>query len=408
MAEFDSLYKCTLGGTGFQLREYGYKEVPIVEDGKGQTGVTLTVTGEGYVEADSAAAFSSALGSASNAFRVAHQSFQLYGLNGELEVTVLAGLCLDGGPFVTFEMMPQSSGSRLVKEFKFTLTAKQAKKSDSDNGDPTNVYKVKVVTGPDGLSQVTVSGELTGPGCADFFNVTVLPKFEHDYPLLYFVPTVTYEGNATDDSATYSLQYTELDEPLPDLILGKAVDGTATESIDVDEQMRKVRVISYDFVCEGDPTLVRDFMRAALKATPFKERYEITSYDHVRIHGELQLLLGANGNALMNWERNLAATERSTNSFDAFEFPGGLPIFVKRPQHGFTYVDSGRAICAGQFMKRPDPLYLTFGADDEYDYEQLNAVEFQTTWKYTYLLDTPIENPSLGKLARPDSPVFLK
>lgn len=407
MAEFDALFRCTLGGTGFQLRDYGYKEEPIVEDKKGQTGVTITVTGEGYVEEADAATFAAALGATASAFRVHGQTFTLYGLYDSVEVTVLAGQCVDGGPYVTFEILPQGSGSRLVKEFKFVLTAKKAI-LDGD-GKPTNAYKIKVVTGPDGLRKVTVSGELKGPGCSAFFETGVLPKFNASYDVVNWVPTISLEVNQTDDDTTYTLEYRELFESLPDPGPGTAVDGTATDSTERDEQMRKVRIITFDMLVVGDPMAVRDFMRGLLGATPFKERFEVTRYDQQRVRGEFQLLTGDGGSDLLNWERSIEAVEQQTDTFTAFAVPGTTPIFVKTPFAGFTYIDSGSAIGAGRSPKPPAPLYNTFGAPHDFTYTDLNSVEKRTSWKYTYLLESPVESPKTfaASLVRPANPEFL-
>jgi hypothetical protein len=210
MGRYDACFSCTLGGSGFQLSDYAYKEEPIVEDGKGQTGIKITVTGEGWVEGDDIASFESNLGAAVGAFQVRGQDFYVFG-NGAgegFEIGILAAACVDGGPFVGFEILPQKSGVMMKKDFRFTVTA--STKPRDGNNTPSNVYKIKVVTGPDDLSKVTVSGELKGAGCDDFFNANVLPKFNATYVLKNWVPTVTYEGNATNDAATYSLDFKEL------------------------------------------------------------------------------------------------------------------------------------------------------------------------------------------------------
>lgn len=412
MAEFDSLLDCTLGTTSFQLVDYAYKEEAVVEEGKGKTGAKITISGEGYVSAASAAAFAAALLATQAGFRSSGQNFYITGLGGNYEVILLAAQCVDGGPHCSFEMLPQGDGAALVKPFRFTLTATTTGNSDPSNTDPTNSYKTTITTRPDGLREVGISGELVGPGCSDFYEDTVLPFFEGLYPVAAWVPLLSFERNQSDDRATYNLRFTELQEAFP--VVGATasiVDGEVTSGDERDEQMRLVRSVSFDFLITGDPIKVRDLMRAALLTTPIRERFEVSRHKETRIRGEFTLLLDVTGKAdgLLNWEQELEVERGERAPLKAETDEVNDPMIYQDQKVETVIVQRGSATGLGKFVKEAPILFPDdMSANPRITYRAANGFEFVTTWEYRYIFSSvpSIDAAVLKGLARPQTPEF--
>lgn len=412
MAAFDSIFKLSIGSSGFQLEDYAYREEPIVKEGTGRTGTRAELSGEGWVEAASAAAFSTALAAAALSFGTSGQNVTVTGLSGVTEVSLLAAQCIDGGPHVAFEMLPQMPESPLVKRFRFNAVAvRNTGVGGGGGGDPANSYSITISTRADGLRQVRIEGELRGAGVSNYFTGTVQPLFDGLYPVNFWVPAREIKFNATDDQASYSLQYTELAEPLPVSASGadRAVDGEVIESTERDEQMRLILVISFDLLIDGDPVKVRDAMRAGLVSPPLSERTAITTHQGVKLTGEFRILRGGNGNDLMDWNQTLETLEESTG-LAALETPVGNPVLYVRERRALVYVQQGRAIGAGRFPKPPDPIYPRENMENEpvIRFEQLNEVEHLTTWEYRFIFETAQVQlaAKLALLRRPAVPTF--
>lgn len=403
-ATFANLLKCSLGTAEFQLADWAYKAEPILKDGQ-RTGTKHTVDGEGWIEGASESILASRIAAAVASFIISGQNFTIWGFGGVAMLELLAAQCSDGGPHVTVEVQKQKPGAMLKKEFKFTVSADQG----GDSTDPnkvTNTYKVATVTRPDGLLVRTVSGELVGKKVGAHFDSIIVPFFNGMAPTPN-VPVIRFDANAADDKATYSIEYSQLAKALPATPAGTTiVEGELVTGKDRDPQMRQVKSISFDFLVEGDPVVVRDLIRATLGVTPFQERFEVTAHKEVRVRGEFVALEAANADDLIGWEQTIERVQGEDTPLKVATWPGIDPLIYRGEKPAVTLVQKGSALGLGKFPKPPAPLFPKDLAEKPRVINaDINAVEKRTEWEYRFVFVSEPTVP-LTSIARPATPVF--
>jgi len=268
MATFDNLFKCSLGGETFQLADYTFKIEPIVDAKVGRTGTKLELTGEGWVEVTDASTWSAALGAASEAFQIDGVDVVIVGPNSQVEAAIYAGTCLLGGPNITLEVLKQSGGAALVKNLRFTA---KGECNANQSKQPEVTLKTKIATRPDGLTIVTITGEIKGQGSSDYMTAVLLPQFQAQYPAAQYVTNYEYTSNAGGDDVTFEATFAQLAEPYPPAGAGNTiVDGDTTTRTERDEQHRLVNTTSYDLLFTGDPGALVDALRPQTPVIPSK------------------------------------------------------------------------------------------------------------------------------------------
>src|SRR3954467_10797634 len=120
MGQFDSLYKCTLGGADFQLSKLKESN-QSVRDGGRETARSITLAGEGWLEGTSGADLATKIAALRTATNTRGQDFTVTGLGGATYLQVLAAQCLNGGPHVDFEI--EDSDTPLVQVIRFSVAA---------------------------------------------------------------------------------------------------------------------------------------------------------------------------------------------------------------------------------------------------------------------------------------------
>lgn len=403
-ATFANLLKCSLGTSEFQLADWAYKAEPILKDGQ-RTGTKHTVEGEGWVEASSESILATRIAAAVASFVISGQNFVVYGHGGVTMLELLAAQCSDGGPHITVEVLKQKPGAALKKDFKFTVVTDQG----GDSTDPnkvTNTYKVQTVTRPDGLKVMTASGELVGKRVGPHFDSIIIPFFDGLAPAPN-VPVIRFDANAADDKATYSIEYSQLASALPVTPAGTTVvEGELVTGKDRDPQMRQTKSISFDFLVDGDPIVVRDTIRATLGVTPFHERFEVTAHKEVRVRGEFVAVEAANADDLIGWEQTVERLQGEDVPLKVATWPGIDPLIYRGEKPAVTLMQKGSALGLGRFPKPPAPLFPNDLAEKPRLVNvDINSVEKRTEWEYRFVF---VSEPkvTLAQLARPLPPVF--
>jgi hypothetical protein len=408
MATFDSILKCSIGGTSFQLLDYSVKEEAQTKEGTGRTGTKVTIQGRGEIEASTTSAFGTAIGSTLAAMRPDGQDVIITGLDNVVEYALLAAQCLDGGPFVSVEIGEQmKEGAALVKPVKFTVNGSNV--SGSGGGTPTkDKYTVETITQPDGLRGITYNGEIHGDGGENYFRNTTLVRLLAQYPAGRWVFSYKFDKNDTDNSVSWSVRFIELVNPLPTSQFGWSVDGEVATRRDRDEQMRFVEETNIDLLVVGDPIALLAFIRRSIAGVILKENFETTKHKEQRLRGSFTTLRGANGNDLLNWEQTLE-TDKEDVPLKTIEYEIMPPVFVQIEKVS-RHVQRGSAIGAGRYPKEPDLIY-----DAKYlegkrrvTFAPLNAVEKKREWSYTFVFRSPpaLTPDLMAKLDRPAQPLF--
>src|SRR5689334_15096148 len=149
MAEFDYLYKVSIGESGFQLTQFSASIEPIVKDRVGQTGARMTITGEGYVDYDN-------LGDATGKMQFPGQDIVVTGLGGQVEASLLAAECIDGGPHIRVELLKDNPAA-MIKGVKFTAIGERG--LDASGGGSSDLKsRSETATRSDKLRAITFTG----------------------------------------------------------------------------------------------------------------------------------------------------------------------------------------------------------------------------------------------------------
>jgi hypothetical protein len=408
MGEFDQLLSLNLGGASFQLDDYGYASEPIVKDGRGRAGTRLRLTCTGWVSVgaeETTADYGAAVVAAVRSFSVSGQNVEVKEFNGALLVQILAAWCVDGGPHVTFSLLPNKDGVGLVKRFSVTVNASTWLDGGGVNPttEPSNAYTIRTTTGPDGLRRVEIVGELLGVDAGGYYRAQVVPTFRRAYPAASWGLSERLEANTAGDKTSYTITFAELVEPYPGAAPDLAVDGEHVDRKERDEQMRLVTRYSYDLLVVGSPQLLLNTIRPK-GVTILRESSEVTHHLGKRLRAEFVVLAGGNGNDLLNFEQSFNEV-RSADVVEVARYAGLKPFLVRTPADVFRYQQRGRAVGLNRFPKPPDPLTLPMTAPPQIQHTQLNGVECETTWQYDYATVDQYA-VRLADLARPATPQF--
>jgi hypothetical protein len=387
MAELDSLFKCTLGSSNFQLEDYSFKSEPVVKQDKGLVGRNITVNGEGWVQADDAGAFAAALQTTALAFEVSGQNFIITGLGGNVEVLIAAARCFDGGPHCGFEMLGQLSEEPLRKKFKFTLSASTVP-GDPEDPEDADSYSMSITTGPDGRRVIARKGNVTGPEALQTYLNITLPSMREAYPWPYWVLNSQYEQSQSDQALklSYTITVSENAGALFGDGLAMGVEGEMTTRVERDEAMRLVRTIAHDYLVTGDPYHLLTIIRPTT-GTILRESFEITSVAEIRLRASFTIIEGIAGSPLLDWQENISFEDNTAETVEGFEYVGTPPILVKGAQKLCRITHSGRAVGCGVYIRARAPFEgLALEAPPRVLYDLVNHIEHETRWEYRYLV----------------------
>ena len=408
-APYENLLNCTLGPDGFQVQSYSVSREPIVDEKYGRTGTRIRAEGIGFIEGTAADNFAAKVKTADLGFDVTGEDFSITGLGGFAEFELTAASCRNGGPHVSFEILPQLDLGPLRKAFKFTLVAESG---------AFHLVKTRTRTGPDGLREVSLSGEISGPGAGATW-ATALTGLAVAYPWPTWVVSYEFEKNPTDDQANYTATAKELAGTLPGVAPNQAVDGSAIEGSDRDEQYRVIRSLSYDLLIKGDPNAVLTAIRP--EGSIFRERTEIQTLGELRVRAQFVFLESAYLNAegqptfLLDFQQELEWTGED-GLVKAIEYPGASPIIIKAgaatPQ---VRVVRGRALGLGRFPKEPAPPVKNgqdwsqfLQAPKRVRHNHVNKWEKETTWEYTFVFAVTPQEITKASLDRPAMPLLYE
>lgn len=412
MGQFDSYLRCTLGGTNFQLQDYSGGATPIVKEGVGRIGLEKRITGEGWIEATTAADFASRLLDAQDKFTVSGEDFRIYGLGDQVTFAITAAECVDGGPHAGFELLGQLDESQCYQKIRFTVSGKTANSGSGDGG--ASLYKERVDLPASGLRRLTRSGEINEPGAVAAFETSILPGFRAANPLPNYIVTHSYEYDQDQRKLKYTLISETAAKPLPASSGVNVTDGRAVRRFSRDEQGRVTVIYDFDLVLDSiNYGPIWDLIRAQVTAKPeliIRESVDFESIRERRLRATFEILYG-DGSDLLNWKQSFELSD-GADTWRIVTHPGTDPILVKNAPSPRLLVQQGSATGVLAWPKAPKPLFPeAMVSEPRVSYEFGNNLERVTSWNYVMaapdLSPLDVQAIELSPLNRPSQPAFV-
>jgi hypothetical protein len=422
MADFDSLHRISLGPATFQLVKYMPKWTPEIKDGVGRTGTIFSMTGEGYIQADTLSAFATALNNVRDAFNVSGQSVVVYGPNNTEEFRINPADCNDQGPHVGLELLDQTDDTAMMRTVRFTVNAKLILK-DAAGGPVAESYRVTEEHASDTTQKVTYAGTLSGPNARAYLISITEPRLRALYDPRVWVENLRFDAGQNDSDIKYTISFEELKQslgtpPLGDVQQANAiVDGLSTYRNTRDDQQRKVEVYGWDLLLSSanDFQNILDVLRRAQHddqgqpKTPLTESVELTGLRQIRLRAEYTYLSSGSGDKLLEWEQTIAV-DIEDPVCASLEYPGIDAVIYRPAQPARGATQSGRARAVGDFPKIPATFF-----DERFLSKRrrptrriVNEVEYEVSWSYEFLFVSGTRQPAewIAALKRPSSPSF--
>jgi hypothetical protein len=407
MAALDAVMRCSIGSASMQLVDYSIARTKNLDEETGLiTGSTVTLEGEGYLEATSASGLTAAIAAFVSAMDAADgQNITIYGLNSTAELVLSAGGCINGGPIVDWQIEKQQSAGQFRKHVSFTATAQTLTGSglDDDGGgggdDPAseNRYKVSTGTGADGRRTVAYEGSLTYPGASAWLIDTFIAGLTDKYPRERWVEKHMIEaagkgdglGGGADDSFDYTVTFEELAEDLPaepDEVT--IYDGEVTQTRQKDSRGPVSFTWTYELLFSGPRSALEAAIRPA--GTIIAETSELSTLKGRRLRASFTTLVGPDAAVadLLEWNRRVESTGTKGHEdpkVKAAEYGLITPQLYWAEQMAYTAVETGRATGL-RFVEAPSPIFsANLSEAPRVSYEMLDDQVCQTTWTYLYV-----------------------
>ncbi len=338
------------------------------------------------------------------------------GIGGAVELDLPAALCLDGGPYVTCEVL--GGISPIARRVRLSVNARQGGGSDVQIADQDwkghESRKVSTETLPDGLRRVVVSGELRGPNLDQLWSQVVLPRERTLYPSPQWTVSHRIESNSAGDRYTYELRADENAEPgkFPNggqkLTVAELVTGVRRE---VDGQSRLTTAYTFDALITGDAAAVESALRTPIAAsgTIVRESFEVSGGRERRLRATYVVTSSnAKGGVLLEWTASIEVMGDGP-PVRAVEFEGMRTVLVHTVATTYRAKVNGRAVGRGKFIQAPDvepPGNYHPASPPTRRMSQVNRHECETTWGYEFVGTAGISPAALAtllpKLAPPD------
>lgn len=404
--DYSQALACTIGSASFGLVRYDVQIQAVTKPGIGHYCDQVTARLEGQVQADSPADLSMALANVANSLKDG-QDVTITGLGGEQEFSCVAARCFDGGPFIDFEM-EEESPVPLVKMIRLTIHTDQLPLGNTAG---QYQYNVTTSTRPDGLQTVTWDGQSTSPLGSTYLNNTVIPAFKQAYNGPQYAITTEYTTSASGVMTTIRFRFTATQYfgSLSDYGgSGAAVEGSVQMRTERDEHFRKVTTWEFDLQlgtkADASDTLtdLRNYVigkgqGGAGAQIILRESATIEQLRDNHLRASFTVMASAGNDALMNWRRTIQI-KYPDQPAEEHTYIGAAPILVQLPQRNGQISDNGSAISADQWLQPPAEIYasLPHVEPPEADFEYLNEVEKQTTWRRRYWVTADNNGGGIG------------
>lgn len=398
-ATFSDMMSCTIGTTALVLTGFSAHQEAVASAGKGRTGTKTSCKGEGYLEGTSAADFAAKLQAAYANLAASGQDVIVRGLSGAILWRMSAASFLDQGPHIKFDAQPGPTPLRM--DFEWEAWGDNAQTDGSGGGNPQlNSFDLTIKTGPDGLRQVTQTGEVNYANGPALFLVQVLPAFQASYPPPTWWIESQYKtgGTAAASKLTYQATAHETYGPLPTAGAGVAVQGRWTIRTERDEQQRQTLVYDLDLTVAGDAAaLVADIRQRLAGAVGlghqvpgagptqpiYRESVSIETIEANHITASFTVLRSASGTPLMDFTESVSAEEGQLTSYEVKQYPGVDPVILQKPKGVQKVTQEGNATCQQVFIKPGPSIYGQARLEpDQVTFADVDAVQKRTTWRY--------------------------
>jgi hypothetical protein len=379
----DTLHRCTLGGSSFQLEDFTYGGRPVVNSGV-RIGTEVVLRGEGWLEAGDAAALAAAISAAMGSCQVSGKDFEVFGPGNVSLLKLPSAQCLNGGPHVSFEIEGGLQDAGQARHFNFELSAQTIEVSGGGGEETPASYALTLETSPDGLRVVTWTGDIAAAAGDAYEQFTkLLEEFAKGYALPTWVVSHRFEQNVAGDRGRFTVRAVESAEPLPAADPEDfAVDGTGSSRLSRDEQMRMTLVLEYNLAFRGDVDKLVALLRPQ-EWPVLSETVERTRFPHPQVHATFVTLTGGNGNALMNWDARLDYTAPGVGIYEERRYSGLPPVLVLSEQSVGRLVFSGSLVGAGVYIDPPQPpAGLVLLERPRRVWAEPNGIERRTEWTY--------------------------
>jgi hypothetical protein len=258
--DYTGIQKVTFGQATLSLTSYSVRAWAIVQEGVARTGTRILFEGHGEVTGSDANDLATQLAAIPTNLAISGQDLKVFGLNSTLEYQLLAAQCWAGGPHGEFEII--DGHTPLQKIVTIRIRTEQPTLANTAINNYTSQLSIRA----DGLETATWTGTISGPNAVDYLLSTVLPQFRKSYPLPEWKVQYEYSLAQGTTSAigggqpvpiqlpvvTYTISAVQFFGALPATIAGFAVDGTAQQRAERDEQQRLNTTYSFDLLIVGN------------------------------------------------------------------------------------------------------------------------------------------------------------
>lgn len=413
--ELTELSALDVDGQIYELSESTYQTEPVLSPGPGmiRIGSSRTLTAVIRIRAATQALLTAALVEAQtrlavSAVRVAVSAF------GTTEIELKPADYVDGGPHVSFVLGKQVAG--LERTITVTVKGQTASDSDGGGGGSGSVndasHTISTAITPMGTQKVTRSGTYVGSNAWTKYT-SLEQAWANQYGWPNYVVERTIKQGVAGTSVQYELTSTEAVGSYFGTSNGaKAVDGEVTDALETDYgTSRQTRRVTANLAVNGDPWAIADQIRAWLMddlgnwGELASERLSVTLIREARLQAEWTIIGGSNDNVLLDWEHEVEwASGEVQQSLKVLNYPAATPVIVYAPTPERTYVQRGRAVGLGAYIKPATPLFPdNLSAPEKVKCRRINDIERETTWEYTFVsIDMLV--PTTAQLERPENP----
>lgn len=416
MAAFDSIFQTTIGTSAMQSTAYTLRQTPELRDGQ-VNGYVVELAIDGWIEGSSPTDLAAKLVAFHAACKTPAQNLRLTGINAAVELDLPAAQCLDGGPFITCEVL--DGVSPLQRRVRVTATARQGGGPEIQIAEQTwrgyESRKVSTEKLLDVYDRVTISGELRGPNLDQLWAQVVLPRERLRYPFPAWTISHRVESNTAGDRYTYQIRAEENAEPAKFVTNDNVTtdDVTTTVRREVDQHSRTVTTHAFDAAVFGDPAAVEALIRPAIAATGriVRESFETVGGKAKRVRASYTVLASnAAGGVLLEWTAGLEVMGDGP-PVRAVNYEGMRTVLLHTVATEYRVKVSGRAVGVGRFVKPPDveaPDGYHLAAPPTRRVTQANRHECETSWSYEFVGVAGVSLSALAgllpKLAPPAEP----
>jgi hypothetical protein len=401
-----------IDGVVYELVESSYQVEPVFSSGPAvaRIGSSVTLTAQIRITADTPALLATAMATAQTRLTVSGCLVVVRAMGNE-EIRLTPANYVYGGPHVTFNLGTKTAGTeRLIG---VTIRGQTAAAPDDGGGSGGILdasQTISTTTSPSGLLQVTRSGTYIGSAAVSKYG-SLESAWRAAFPWPNYIIQKRVQQGVGGTAVQYELSAAECVGDLPGEGLSAAVDGEMTNTLETDPTTtRQSRRISVDLVVVGDPyALAESLYEQVIAANPTfvlsSARVAVTLVKETRLQAEWVMVGTSDDLLLSDWEHEWDQVDGPTQqSLRVISYPAADPVIVYEARPVYSYVQRGRAVGIGIYVKAPLPAFPNeLAAPEKVKFRRVNEIERETTWEYSFVSATALVLKATD-LDRPETP----